>query len=138
MNFNFNWSAVSGGAPYVTFSTLGISFNSVSISRLGNPEKIIVGFDEEQCVIGVKAYSGEPDIKAYDFSSRVRQGWIRIGCKDFIKYLQSLTGLDFSASKRYIGEYDAESGILVVSIRGESESGGAAEKGGTSDEKEFE
>lgn len=123
MSFNFNWSAVSGGAPYITFSTLGIAFNSFSISRLGNPEKIIVGFDEEQCVIGIKAYANEPDIKPYEFSSRVRNGWIRIGCKDFIKYLQSLTGIDFSAAKRYVAMYDAKLSILMVHVKGESETG---------------
>ena len=45
MNFDFNWSAVSGGAPYVTFSSLGIAFNSVSIEKLGSPDKVMVGFD---------------------------------------------------------------------------------------------
>ena len=121
MNFNFNWSAVSGGAPYITLSTLGIAFNSVSISQLGNPDKIIVGFDEKQFVIGVKAYNNESEIKPYEFSGRVRNGWIRIGCKDFIKYLQALTGIDFSTAKRYIATLDTKSDILLVHVRGESE-----------------
>lgn len=123
MSFNFNWSAVSGGAPYVTLSSLGIAFNSVSIAKLGNPEKIIVGFDEEQCVIGVKAYDGESGIKPYDFASRVKNGWIRIGCRDFIKYLQALSGIGFSPAKRYVATFDAKLSILVVSIRGEYSDG---------------
>jgi len=120
-SFNFNFHAVSGGAPYVTLSTLGMAFNSVSIGKLGNPEKIIVGFDEEQCVIGVRAYNGETDLKPYEFSSRVRLGWIRIGCKDFIKYLSSLTNIDFKASKRYVASFDAETHTLIVYVKGESD-----------------
>ena len=123
MKFNFDWTAVSGGAPYVSLAALGISFNSVSISKLGNPDKIIIGFDEEQCVIGIKAYNYEPDLKPYEFSSRVRGGWIRIGCKDFIKYLQSLTGIDFSTTKRYVANYDSSEGILLVHVKGESDDG---------------
>ncbi|MCL2532198.1 MAG: hypothetical protein FWE40_08600 [Oscillospiraceae bacterium] len=117
MTFNFDFSAVSGGAPFVTLSSLGISFNSVSISKLGNPEKVIVGFDEEHCALGIRAYRGEPN-KAYEFASRVKQGWIKIGCKDFIKYLQSLTALDFSTAKKYVASYDGESETLIVMIKG--------------------
>lgn len=123
MNFNFNWSAVSGGAPYVTFSSLGIAFNSVSIEKLGNPEKIIIGFDEAQCTIGVKAYKNEPVIKPYDFAERVKNGWIRIGCRDFIKYLQAISGIEFSPSKRYVATFDTETSILIVAVKGDYESG---------------
>ena len=93
MNYSFNWSAVSGGAPYVTISPISIAFNSVSIEKLKNPEKVIIGFDEDNCVIGVKAYAGEPAIKPYTFASRVKNGWVRIGCRDFVKYLQALKTL---------------------------------------------
>lgn len=114
MLYNFNWSAVSGGAPYVTISSLGLAFNSVSIEKLGCPEKIIVGFDEEQCAIGIKVYNNETNIKAYDFANRMKNGWIRIGCRDFIKYLESLTNMRFSPSKKYVAQYDQKDNILIV------------------------
>jgi hypothetical protein len=118
MDFNFNWSAVSGGAPYATLSSLGIAFNSVSIEKLGNPEKVMIGFDEDQYIIGIKAYEGEPNIKPYEFASRINKGWIRIGCKDFIKYLQAISGIEFSPSKRYVATYDAKSRVLLIAVRG--------------------
>jgi hypothetical protein len=117
MGYNFNWIAVSGGAPYVTLSSFGIAFNSVSIEKLNTPEKILVGFDEDKFVIGVKAFNGELGLKPYEFSSRIKNGWIRIGCKDFIKYLQSLTGIDFSTSKKYTAKYDTEGKVLLVEIK---------------------
>ena len=123
MGFNFNWSAVSGGAPYVTLSSLGIAFNSVSIDKLGNPEKIMVGFDEGQRVIGVRAYAGEPGIKPYEFADRVNNGWIRIGCRDFIKYLQSLSGISFSPAKKYIAKLDIIEGVLLIDVMGNYENG---------------
>ncbi|MGL5256085.1 MAG: hypothetical protein ACRC76_03520 [Proteocatella sp.] len=114
MGYNFNWSAVSGGAPYVTLSSLGLAFNSVSIEKLGCPNKIIIGFDEDKCVIGIKAYNNEDNIKAYDFASKQKNGWIRIGCRDFIKYLESLIDIRFSPAIKYVAKYDDSEKILMV------------------------
>jgi len=122
MSYNFNWNAVSGGAPYVTISNIALAFNSVSIEKLGFPDQVIVGFDEENCVIGIKPYMGEPNVKAYDFTSRMKNGWIRIGCKDFIKYLGSLINEPFERSKKYLAKHDDKENILLVFAAGESES----------------
>jgi hypothetical protein len=117
MNYDFNWSSVSGGAPFVTFSSLGIAFNSVSIAKLGSPEKVMIGFDENNLVIGVRSYDGNNQIKPYDFSSRIKNGWIRIGCKEFIKYLQKLSGIDFSLAKKYVATYDNATSTLIVEMK---------------------
>ena len=122
MRYNFNWSAVSGGAPYVSISLISINFNSVSIEKLGNPEKIVIGFDEENRVLGIKAYDETLGVKPYMFAERVKNGWIRIGCRDFIKYLQALTGMGFSPSKKFLATYNAKEKILIVEISGKFES----------------
>ena len=122
MKYNFNWSAVSGGAPYVTISTIAIAFNSVSIEKLGNPEKIVIGFDEENLAIGVKAFDNESGAKPYAFAERVKYGWVRVGCRDFVKYLKTLSGIDFSPAKKFVATYDAKEKILVVKITDKFES----------------
>ena len=96
MKFNFDWNCVAAGAPYITISELALGFNLPSISLLGNPEEVVVGFDEKTMTIGVKQYDGTENVKSYKFYSRMKNGWIRIGCKDFVKYLSTLTGLKFS------------------------------------------
>ena len=58
MKFNFNWNCVASGAPYITISELGLGFNKPSISLLGNPEEVVVGFDDHTMTIGVKQYDG--------------------------------------------------------------------------------
>ena len=121
MNYNFDWSAVSNGALYVSISTLGIAFNSLSIERLGSPEKVIVGFDEKNCAIGIKKYDGEEGVKPYKFANRIKNGWVRLGCKGFVTYLQSITEIDFSSAKRYIAKYDAENRVLVVRVKAEDQ-----------------
>ena len=115
MKFNFDWNYVAAGAPYITISELALGFNTPSISLLGNPDEVIVGFDDRTMTIGVKKYDGNENIKSYKFYSRMKNGWVRIGCKDFVKYLSSLTGLKFSPAIRYVARYDAEEKSLYIS-----------------------
>lgn len=116
MNFNFDWNYVSAGAPYVTVSELGLAFNSPAISLLGNPEDVVVGFDENQMVIGVKDAKNMNDAKSYKFVSRVRAGWVRIGCKDFVKYLSVISGIKFSPAKKFVARYDKDEQILYIIV----------------------
>ena len=116
MKFNFDWNYVAAGAPYITISELALGFNAPSISLLGNPEEVIIGFDDQTMTIGVKKYDGNENVKSYKFYSRMKNGWVRIGCKEFIKYLSSLTGLEFSPAIRYIAQYDEQEEILYISV----------------------
>ena len=116
MKFNFDWNYVAAGAPYITISELALGFNAPSISLLGNPEEFIIGFDDQTMTIGVKKYDGNENVKSYKFYSRMKNGWVRIGCKEFIKYLSSLTGLEFSPAIRYIAKYDEQEEILYISV----------------------
>jgi len=116
MTYNFNWSAVSGGAPYVTISQTSMAFNSASIEKLGNPEKVDIGFDEENRVIGVKKHDESHSNKPYIFAEKIKNGWVRIGCRDFIKHLQLLYGTEFKPSKKYIATYEASENILIVDL----------------------
>ena len=117
MKFNFDWNCVAAGAPYITISALALGFNTPSISLLGNPEEVVVGFDEQTLTIGVKKYDGNENVKSYKFYNRMKNGWVRIGCKDFVKYLSTLTGLQFSPAIRYVAKYDAGEQILYISVR---------------------
>lgn len=120
MSFTFNWSAISAGAPFVTISALGLAFNSISIAKLGSPDEVMVGFDEQNLAIGVRAYHGEVGVKSYKFASRVKTGWVRIGCKDFIRYLGTLTGNDYSKAHKYVACFDKETDCLIVKLQQEN------------------
>lgn len=116
VKFNFDWNYVSNGAPYVTISSLALGLNTPSSSLLGNPEEVIVGFDSQNMIIGIKKYDGIENTKSYKFYSRMKNGWVRIGCKDFIKHLSFLTGLDFVPAKRYVAQFDPDEKILFISV----------------------
>ena len=126
MDYNFDWNIVSEGAPYVTISKLGIAFNAASVKKLNSPDYIMLGFDCGHMVIGVKAASemNENDNNTYQFRERIKNNWVRIGCKDFVRYLERLSGLSFAKAKRYIADYDQDNLLLIIKV---TEEGGEEE-----------
>lgn len=116
-NYSFDFNFVKAGAPIVTLSSLGIAFNRLSRSLLGFPQRINVGYDENAHAIGVRAHDEETNIASYEFEGRVKNGWIRIGCKDFIKYLSTTTNIDFvTKAKQFLAEYDENTKMLIVIV----------------------
>lgn len=123
MKYNFDWDIVSEGAPYVTISKLGIAFNMASIKKLGTPEYVMIGFDDKQMVIGVKATPemNENDKNVYQFRERIKSNWVRIGCKDFVKYLEKLSGISFAKAVRYVADFDSENLLLIIKVTEEGD-----------------
>lgn len=116
-NFNFNFEFIGSGAPIVTLSSLGIAFNPVCRAMLNYTEKVNIGFDEKKMAIGVKAHNPDTQVKAFEFESRVRNGWIRIGARDYVKYLALISKIDFTnKAKQFIATFDEENKMLIVII----------------------
>lgn len=115
--YNFDFSYLRNGSPIVTLSSFGIAFNKGAIEALGAPEQVIIGFDSEACAIGVRARRDDTASPSYDFARRIKNDWIRIGAKDFMKYLAKVSGIDFlTKAKQFIAEYDSETETLIVVV----------------------
>lgn len=117
--FNFDFNIVKNGVPFVTISTIGLAFNQAAVASLKCPKHVIVGFDKEKNVIGVKACQDEvlSGLSVYEFSARLdRSGWVRLSMRDFIKYLTLSSGFDFRTSKRFMIESDNEYGTMLIYV----------------------
>ena len=115
--YNFDFTYLKNGGPIVTLSSFGIAFNKGAIEVLGTPEQVLIGFDPDARVIGVRAREGDTSAPAYDFARRIKNDWVRIGAKDFMKYLAKSSGIDFlSKAKQFLAEFDQETKTLVVVI----------------------
>lgn len=114
--YKFDFSFVRSGAPVVTLSSTGIAFNSLVRNMLRYPETIDIGYDESANAIGVCAHRDENGGKPYIFEGREKDGWVRISCRDFMRYLSAKTGIDFSKAKQFIPEYMEEEKMLVVIV----------------------
>ena len=117
MAYNFDFSYLKNGAPAVTLSSFGIAFNKGAIESLGVPDQVIIGYDQEKQAIGVRARGDDTDSPYYDFAPHAKNDWIRIGAKDFMKYLSRISRIDFlSKAKQFIAEFDEETQTLVIVI----------------------
>jgi hypothetical protein len=115
--YNFDFTYLKNGSPIVTLSSFGIAFNKGAIESLGTPEQVIIGFDPKACVIGVRAKGDDTTSPSYEFAGRIRNDWIRIGAKDFMKHLARVSEIDFlSKSRQFMAEYDAETETLIVVV----------------------
>ena len=117
MTYNFDFTYLKNGSPIVTLSSFGIAFNKGAIESLGTPEQVIIGYDQDAHAIGVRAKEDNTSAPSYDFASRVKNDWIRIGAKDFMKHLARTSGIDFlEKSKQFVADYDSESQTLVIVV----------------------
>lgn len=117
MSYNFDFSYLKNGSPIVTLSAFGISFNKGAIESLGVPDQVIIGYDQEKHAIGIRARGEDTALPYYDFAPRIKNDWIRIGAKDFMKYLSRVSQIDFlTKSKQFVAEYDENSHTLVVVV----------------------
>jgi hypothetical protein len=112
----FQWYDPEAGAPIVSIAEYGLTFSGGALHALGKPEFIILGFDEQNRVIGVKPCDkNEP--KKIPFISKQRGNYVRISNKDFIRFVRSKMPDDFKVdtkSTRYLSKWDQEDGILKV------------------------
>lgn len=117
MAYNFDFSYLKNGSPVVTLSSFGIAFNKGAIESLGTPDQVIIGFDSEACAIGVRARGEDTTSPSYEFARRIKNDWIRIGAKDFVKHLAKVSGIDFlTKSKQFVAEYDQDTETLIVVV----------------------
>jgi hypothetical protein len=115
MEYNFLWSTPNSGAPIVSIAIYGITFNTGAIEILNKPAKIMMGFDEDKKIIGFKPTTTD-NVQAFPFMEKERKGYIRIGNKEFIKYISSKTGNDFKKSIKYLPNWDKNEQILIIDL----------------------
>ncbi len=117
MAYEFNFKFIKNGTPIVTLSTLGIAFNKGAVDMIGSPEQVIIGYDEANKAIGVRPRGDDVDSPYYEFSGRVKNDWVRIGAKDFLKYLAKVTDINFiEKATQFIPEYDKDTNTLVIIV----------------------
>ena len=117
MDYSFDFKILKNGTPTVTLSSLGIAFNRGAVDMLGSPDQIIVGYDEKNKAIGVRPRGNDTTSPHFDFAPRVKHEWVRIGAKDFVKYLAKISKIDFiTKAKQFIPEYDSETNTLIIVV----------------------
>ena len=114
-DYCFDFSFVRSGPPVVTLSATGIAFNTGARALLGFPEYVDVGYDAKAKAIGVCAHRKDVSTEPFEFERREKDGWIRINAKEFSRYLEQQTGMNFrEKAKQFLPEYDETNRMLIV------------------------
>ena len=83
-----------------------------------NPERVLIGYDEINKVIGVKPVGDDYEHnRSYPFKNRELKGYVRIGNREFLKYIAIKAGIDISKAKKYIAEWNEEQGLLIIDLK---------------------
>lgn len=115
--YNFDFNFIKYGTPIITLSSLGIAFNKAAVESIGSPAQVIVGYDETNKAIGVRPRGNDTNSPYYDFAGRVKNDWVRIGAKDFMKYVSKVTEIDFiNKAKQFIPDYDEKTNTLIIVV----------------------
>lgn len=113
MDFSFEWLDPKIGAPDVSIAQYGLTFSKNAVAAMGDPEFVMLGFDADKRVIGVKVCD-KNEIKKLEFSSRKRNGYVRLNTKDFISIIERDTEFSFLTTKRYTGKWNDADKLLLI------------------------
>jgi hypothetical protein len=114
----YEWYSPTTGAPIVSLAEYGITFNIGAIEIMGKPKYVMLGYDEEENLIGVKPCDENKENKI-EFYKKLRNNYIRIANKDFIRFLKSRISEDIkieAKAKRYVAKWDKTEKILYIDL----------------------
>jgi len=114
----YEWYSPTTGAPIVSLADYGITFNIGAIEIMGKPEYIMLGYDEDENLIGVKPCDKNTENRI-EFYKKLRNNYIRIANKDFIRFLKSRISEDIkieAKAKRYVAKWDKTEKILYIDL----------------------
>ena len=114
----YKWYSPTTGAPIISLAEYGITFNIGAIEIMGKPDYIMLGYDEEENLIGVKPCD-ETEENRIEFHKKMKNKYIRLANRDFIRFLKSIISKDIkieSKAKRYVAKWDKEEKILYIDL----------------------
>lgn len=120
MNFEFEWFNKELGANTVTVAEYGLLFNRAATETLGRPKMVLLGFDKNNLVIGIKPImEDQPEASSgFVYIERERHGLVRVNSKDFIRSIrQHWPVASLNPAKRYTGVWDEEKSIMYVDLK---------------------
>lgn len=114
----FEWYDPNKDVLRVSITQNGITFYKEVIEAMGSPEYILLGFNEDKKMIGVKICDKDHDNKI-EFEAKRNNSYIRICDKKFIRFISSRANLNLdkkSRSRIYTALWDHELKILYIDL----------------------
>ena len=117
MPYEFDYAFLRSGTPMITLWKHGIALNEGADRMLGMPEYVAIGYDQKAGAIAVRPKKPQ-DTAAYPFTSRFRDGWVRIGAREFMRLISVRHAINCTEkSVRVIPDFVQKENMLIVNIR---------------------
>jgi hypothetical protein len=113
---DFEWYFPNSELLKVSISDTSITFYNETVEAMGSPKYILLGFNEDNKVIGVKACDTEEE-NSLAFSLKQKNSYIRINDIKFIRFIKSRLGegyIEKSKQQKYSAKWDKDKGILYI------------------------
>lgn len=118
--FEFDFFDPSLGSVTVSVAEYGLTFSRAAVEVLGRPNYIMLAYDKNKCVIGVVPVE-KSETRKIEFISKVKNGYVRINTKDFIRFLMKYYPDDAqmfgSKATRYFSYWDENNKALIVDLK---------------------
>lgn len=96
--------------PILRIQKGAICINSGVFRFIGEPEKLMLGYNRSLKAIAIRKWNGIEDVPSYDFRARAYRGTLKICAKNFVNMLEKETGLSFEKSTSFL--FDADSSAV--------------------------
>ncbi|MDT8903182.1 hypothetical protein [Anaeroselena agilis] len=120
MLFKFEYFNPSLGTITVSIAEYGLTFSRAAVEVMSKPDYIVLAFDKEKQVIGVIPTS-ESEPNKIEFISKLKNGYVRINNKDFIRFLmryfQDSSEMFTGRAIRYFSYWDEDNKALIVDLK---------------------
>ncbi len=117
--FEFEYFNPKLGSVTVSIAEYGLTFSRAAVEVMGKPEYVMLAYDKNRKIVGVIPV-GENEEKKIEFSSKIKNGNVRINNKDFVRFLMrhfpedpSMFG---SKANRYFTYWDEKEKILIIDL----------------------
>lgn len=118
--FEFEYFNPALGAITVSIAEYGLTFSKAAVEVLGRPQYVMLAYDKNKQIVGVIPVS-EAEPKKIEFISKMKNGYVRINTKDFVRFLMKHFPDDVQMfgkkATRYFSYWEEKNGVLVVDLK---------------------
>jgi len=118
--FEFEYFNPALGAITVSIAEYGLTFSKAAVEVLGRPQYVMLAYDKTKQIVGVIPVD-EAESKKIEFISKMKNGYVRINTKDFVRFLMKHFPDDpqmfGKKATRYFSYWDEKTNVLVVDLK---------------------
>lgn len=118
--FEFEYFNPALGAITVSIAEYGLTFSKAAVEVLGRPQYIMLAYDKNKQIVGIIPVD-EGETKKIEFISKMKNGYVRINTKDFVRFLMKhfpdSPQMFSKKAIRYFSYWEDESSVLIVDLK---------------------